>query len=31
MEKLNFNKSQVARRLGVSYRTILRRSKAIYQ
>ena len=31
MEKLNNNKSKVARRLGVTYRTILRRSKAIYQ
>ena len=31
MEKLNHNKSQVARRLGVTYRTILRRTKLIYQ
>lgn len=31
MEKLNYNKSKVARRLGVSYRTILRRSKDIYK
>ena len=31
MEKLNYNKSKVARRLGVSYRTILRRSKLIDQ
>ena len=30
MKKLNYNKSQVARRLGVSYRTILRRTKNIY-
>lgn len=30
MKKLNQNKSQVARRLGVSYRTILRRTKNIY-
>ena len=31
MKKLNGNKSQVARRLGVSYRTILRRAKKIYK
>lgn len=31
MEKLNNNKSQVARRLGVSYRTVLRRMKKLYQ
>jgi transcriptional regulator with PAS, ATPase and Fis domain len=31
MEKLNYNKSKVARRLGVSYRTILRRSKLMGQ
>ena len=30
MEKLNNNKSQVAKRLGVSYRTILRRTKNLY-
>jgi len=30
MEKLNFNKTQVANRLGVCYRTILRRSAYIF-